>query len=66
MAETSKILLNIRELSGLTGLAVPTIYEYVSMRKIPHVKIGKRVLFDRGEIDKWIEALKVPAAEPFK
>lgn len=38
-----------------------TIYRFVSQRKIPHVKLGKVLKFDRTEIDRWIasHAVKV-------
>ena len=48
-------LLNIKELSEYLPdkPTVGTIYQWVSKRMIPYKKIGKRVLFDIVEIDKW-------------
>lgn len=43
-------------------LAVPvgTLRSLVSHRRIPHVRLSPRkVTFDRGELDAWIEKRKV-------
>ena len=50
-----KRYLNVKELSGLTGLKQSTIYQWVSQRKIPYIKLGKKILFDPDKINKWIE-----------
>lgn len=42
----------------ITGLAKPTIYGLVSMRKIPHSKKGKRLYFSRRELLEWLSAGK--------
>lgn len=31
-------------------------------RKVPHVKLGKRVVFDKADLDRYIESQKVKAA----
>lgn len=52
-------LLDVQEVATLTGQAKQSIYQMVSARKIPHVKIGHSVRFDPREIEEWIENLKV-------
>ncbi|MBK8274953.1 MAG: helix-turn-helix domain-containing protein [Nitrospira sp.] len=52
-------LLDIQQVAVYVGLSVHTVYKFVSQRKIPHVKIGKLVKFDRQEIDRWITAHSV-------
>lgn len=47
-------ILNIQEASGYTGLSVHTLYTMVSQKRIPHIKLGRRVLFDKGLLDEWI------------
>jgi len=27
-------------------------------KKVPHVKLGRRILFDRGDLDKLVESMK--------
>lgn len=50
-----KPLLSIKQASDLTGLSVPTLYKYVFLRTIPHVKISTRVLFDQDSLAKYID-----------
>jgi len=48
-------LLNVEELSELTGLSKNTIYCWVSQRRIPFVKLGRLTKFDLEKIEEWIE-----------
>lgn len=48
-------LLNVKEVSELTGLSKNTIYCWVSQIRIPFVKRGCLTKFDLQEIEKWIE-----------
>lgn len=48
-------LINVDELSELTGLSTSTIYSWVSQRRIPFVKCGRLTKFDLERIDEWIE-----------
>lgn len=50
----------------ITGLAIPTIYSYVSERQIPHYKKGKRLYFKRSELEKWIEGGKRKTEEEIR
>jgi excisionase family DNA binding protein len=51
-------LLNINDLSEILGVTKATIYSWTSQNKIPHIKIGKRLLkFRESEILKWIEKI---------
>jgi len=47
-------LLNIREVADYTGLSPHTLYQMVSQRRIPFVKMGRLTKFDRDELDRWI------------
>lgn len=38
----------------VTGLAKGTVYNLVAERKIPHYKRGKRIYFNRLELQNWI------------
>lgn len=40
--------------SKITGKAVPTIYDLVHKRLIPHSKVGKDLYFSRRELLKWL------------
>jgi excisionase family DNA binding protein len=42
----------------VTGLAKGTVYNLAAERKIPHYKCGKRIYFNRKELQDWIQAGK--------
>ncbi|SFZ90354.1 DNA binding domain-containing protein, excisionase family [Flaviramulus basaltis] len=50
--------LNIREVSTLTELSVPTLYGYVQRNEIPFYKKGNRLKFFKTEIIDWIKTGK--------
>jgi len=56
---SEKTLLNIDEVSILTGISKSTLYKLTSAREIPHYKKAKHLLFDKKEILEWIKASRV-------
>jgi len=48
-------LITIKELSENIRIKIGTLYNWVSKREIPFVKIKGRLFFKIDEIDKWIE-----------
>jgi len=54
-----KLLINVKQLSGLTVLSVFTFYSWINQKRIPYVKAGRLVWFDPGKIEKWIEGNSV-------
>ncbi len=57
----NKELLNVKEAASFLKIKVPTIYRYVCDKRIPHIKIGSRTMFDPEDLKKWIEDRKVKA-----
>ena len=51
-----EIALHIRSTTGSVRVAT-------SQQKIPHIKVGRRVLYDVEEIDRWLAGMRVPAAK---
>ena len=47
-------LLSVDELSELLGVSVHTIYSWVAQGRLPLVKVGKRTMFQPGEIERWV------------
>lgn len=47
--------LNIKEASEFTRLAKQSIYQLVSKRKIPFIKKGSRVIFERNVLEVWMK-----------
>jgi excisionase family DNA binding protein len=52
---------NVEEVSKALRLAKPTLYAYVNKKKIPHIKLGGRLLFQKDEITAWLDSMRHPA-----
>lgn len=59
----AKQSLNLSEAVLFTGLSAQRIYELTMRREIPHYKRGKKLYFDRLELDEWLKGIKVPTAQ---
>ena len=55
-----KSILTVGEAAALTGLKPSTIYAYAERRKIPHMKVGTRLLFDAKQLTEWLDSHRVP------
>ena len=63
MTETR--LMTIEEAAAYLGLSIHTLYSWTSQRRVPFVKLGNRVRFDRRKLDAWLETLtEYPVADP--
>lgn len=52
-------LLKVEELSAYMGTPIATLYTWTHQRKIPHLKVGRSVRFDRDEINLWLKGRRV-------
>jgi excisionase family DNA binding protein len=59
MEEASR-LLTVKETCTYLRISPPTLYRMIDRRELVPVKIGKRTLFDRKDLDKYIDAAKGP------
>ena len=57
-------LLDIREVATYTGLSTHTLYNMVSQRRIPYVKLGGALRFDKAKVDDWIKNHSVMPMSP--
>ena len=53
--------IGIREASRFLCLSVNTVYHYVNAKKLPYYKIGRRVVFSKEKLERWLEDRKVEA-----
>ena len=53
-----KRLISVEDAARTLGVQKSTIYSWASRRKIPSVKMGRRLLFDRQDLAQMIEAGK--------
>jgi len=51
---------NVEQAAAFLGLSPHTIRAYVATRRLPHFKVGARVLFDPAELAAWRAAKRVP------
>jgi excisionase family DNA binding protein len=54
----SETPINIKDVSKLTELSLPTLYGYVQRNEIPFYKKGNRLKFFKSEIIDWIKTGK--------
>ena len=52
-------LIRVDEVAELTGFSIPSIYRFVKLGQIPHIKKGRTLIFYRHEVLAWIEAGRV-------
>ena len=48
--------MNVQGVAKYISLSAPTIYKYVRDDTIPYRKKGKKLLFDKREIDEWLNS----------
>jgi excisionase family DNA binding protein len=58
------VMLTIHELCARYSLRPWTVRQYCSQRRIPHVKVGRKVLFNVEEIEQWLKAQAVTPRMP--
>jgi len=51
-------LISVEDAARYLGVKKSTIYSWAGRRKIPSVTMGRRLLFDREDLDRVIEAGK--------
>jgi excisionase family DNA binding protein len=58
MEKIKRRYVNVKSLSQYTSLSAKTLYEWTTSGRIPSIKIGRRVLFDLEDIDRFLASLK--------
>jgi excisionase family DNA binding protein len=61
--EGKHTLMGIRKSAAYLGIAVSTLYQWVSQKRIPYYKSGRLVMFDLKDLDQFIEKSKVNAVK---
>jgi excisionase family DNA binding protein len=54
-----KIYLSVAELAKKLKLQRSSVYDLTSAKRIPHFKLGGKLLFSEEEIDRWIDRQRV-------
>ena len=58
-APLSEPLLTADEVAALLRVPRSTVYELTRSRRLPHIKVGRRTLFVRVDLDAWVVANRV-------
>ncbi|WP_139451954.1 helix-turn-helix domain-containing protein [Campylobacter armoricus] len=53
---TNKDFLTIQEVATLYNLSKDTQNKYRMQNKIPYIKIGKKVFYDKARLDEWFRS----------
>lgn len=54
-------ILTVPEVANELRIGETFVREMVYRHEIPFVKIGRRILFQRADLDKWLEEHRTPA-----
>ena len=57
-------LYDVQELAEYLSVSTQWIYERVQLKEIPYIKVGRLLRFQKSDIDRWLEDLKVPPMNP--
>jgi excisionase family DNA binding protein len=49
-------ILNIQEASVYTNLSTSYLYKLVAKKEVPHLRAGYKILFNKHDLDKWLES----------
>jgi excisionase family DNA binding protein len=56
-------LLKPEEVATLLGFKIKTVYNWVNLRRIPHIKLGGKLRFDEAVIHEWTKQFAVSVEE---
>jgi len=59
MSHLSEPLLTADEVAALLRVPRSTVYELTRSRRLPFIKVGRRTLFVRVDLDAWVAANRV-------
>jgi len=54
-------LFSVETLSKYLSVSTQWVYERVHMKEIPFIKMGKFPRFRKSDIEKWLDAQKIPS-----
>jgi predicted DNA-binding transcriptional regulator AlpA len=60
------IIFDVKGLSQFLHVDESWVYKQVSLKAIPHFKVGKYTRFRKREISKWLESRQIPSLTHFR
>jgi excisionase family DNA binding protein len=53
-------LLSYRDVARLCGVPIGTVYSWVHLRRVPHLRLGRRLVrFRRSAVETWLKEREV-------
>ena len=57
-------LMTIQQVAEFLGLSKDTLYTMVNQRRIPYVKVGRLLRFDRQKLEEWLSQNTIQPLPP--
>jgi excisionase family DNA binding protein len=61
MSEIAHALWSVQDAAAYLKTTSGAIYKLVERRRIPHIRLGRRLLFDGKKLHDWIAGNQIPA-----
>ncbi len=58
-------LLSIKDVSTLLKVKVKTLYQWVGLNQIPHLRLNGSIRFDPDDVLAWVKSCKKEPAEEY-
>ncbi len=62
---STRNLIDVKDAARMLGLARSTLYEWARFRRVPHIRLGDRLLFDPADLQAFVQRRRVPSFEDF-
>lgn len=56
-------LLSVEEGAKVLNVSVHCVRRWLRLRRLPHHRVGRRVMLDEGDLERFVEAGRVEARE---
>jgi len=56
---STRTLIDVKDAARALGLSCSTLYEWARFRRVPHVRLGDRLLFDPHDLEAFVQQRKV-------
>ena len=58
--------MDLKTAAQFTGISEHTLRRYAKTGKIAHFKIGRRLVLDKGDLERFLQSCRIPEREEVK